>query len=74
VTARERSSGFGFAVFTTHLDRWGTLARLEAARLIVARVTLAPQLPVVVLGDFDAEEESAPLDVCRTSGLRDAFS
>jgi endonuclease/exonuclease/phosphatase family metal-dependent hydrolase len=73
VTGRERSSGFRFAVFNTHLDRWGTLARLEAARLIVARVTLAPQLPAVVLGDFNAEEDSEPLDLFRTSGLRDTF-
>ncbi|MDQ4109288.1 MAG: endonuclease/exonuclease/phosphatase family protein [Actinomycetota bacterium] len=73
VTGEERSSGFRFAVFNTHLDRWGTLARLEAARLIVARITLASQLPAVVLGDFNAEEDSEALDVFRTSGLRDTF-
>ena len=57
---RDRALGLRFAAFNTHLDRWGSLARLEASRLIVARVALAPELPAVVMGDFNAEEASEP--------------
>jgi endonuclease/exonuclease/phosphatase family metal-dependent hydrolase len=62
-----------FAVFNTHLDRGGPLARLEAARLIVTRIALAADLPAVVLGDFNAEEASEPLETFRVAGFRDTF-
>jgi endonuclease/exonuclease/phosphatase family metal-dependent hydrolase len=70
---RNHSGAAGFAVFNTHLDRWGTLARLEAARLIVGRIATAPQVSAVVLGDFNAEEDSEPMEVFRSVGLRDSF-
>lgn len=62
-----------FAVFNTHLDRWGALARLEAARLIVTRVGVAPELPSVVLGDMNAEEDSEPVQALLDAGLKDSF-
>lgn len=71
--ARNRVHGHTFAVFNTHLDRWGALARLEAARLIVARVAVAPELPSVVLGDFNAEEDSDALATFLQAGFRDTF-
>lgn len=73
VRLRDRSSGFRFAVFNTHLDRWGALARAEAARVIVARVSIAPGIPSIILGDFNAEEDSEPLAAMRTAGFRDTF-
>ncbi len=62
-----------FAVFNTHLDRWGSLARLEAARLIVTRVGVAPELPSVVLGDMNAEEGSDTVQALLDAGLKDSF-
>jgi endonuclease/exonuclease/phosphatase family metal-dependent hydrolase len=73
VKLRDRGQDMRFAVFNTHLDRWGSLARLEAVRLILARVALAPDLPSVVLGDFNADERSEPLQTFRTAGFRDTF-
>lgn len=70
---QERDSGRRFAVFNTHLDRWGTLARLEAARVIVTEVSVAAEVPSVVLGDFNAEEDSDPLATFRAAGFRDTF-
>ncbi|HEX2031363.1 MAG TPA: endonuclease/exonuclease/phosphatase family protein [Actinomycetota bacterium] len=70
---RDRDSGARFAVFNTHLDRWGALARLEAARLIVTRISVAADLPAVVLGDFNAEEGSEPMAAFAAAGLRDTF-
>jgi endonuclease/exonuclease/phosphatase family metal-dependent hydrolase len=69
----DRVSGVRCAVFNTHLDRGGAVARAEAARIIVARATVAPGLPVLVLGDFNAREDSEPLDTFRAAGLRDSF-
>ena len=73
VRLRDEISGVRFALFNTHLDRWGQLARLEAARLIVGRLALAPDRPSVVLGDFNAEEPSQPVEAFRAAGLRDTF-
>ncbi len=70
---QDRQSGLTFAVFNTHLDRWGAIARFEATKLIVTRVGLAPDVPAVVLGDFNAEEDSEPLVAFRSAGLRDSF-
>jgi endonuclease/exonuclease/phosphatase family metal-dependent hydrolase len=69
----ERASGQRFAVFNTHLDRWGELARLEGARLIVTRTQLAAGLPFLVMGDLNAGEDSEPLEVLRAAGLVDTF-
>jgi endonuclease/exonuclease/phosphatase family metal-dependent hydrolase len=69
----DRSSGLRFAVFNTHLDNRGAMARLEAARIIVADATVAPGLPSIILGDFNAEERSGPLDTLREAGLIDTF-
>jgi endonuclease/exonuclease/phosphatase family metal-dependent hydrolase len=73
VTLRDMASGVRFAAFNTHLDRWGELARLEAARLIVARLELAPDRPAVVLADLNAEEASESVETFRAAGLRDTF-
>jgi endonuclease/exonuclease/phosphatase family metal-dependent hydrolase len=70
---KERGSAARFAVFNTHLDVKGSLARLEAAKLIVARITIAPELPSVVLGDLNAAEDSDPLAAFRAGGFRDTF-
>jgi endonuclease/exonuclease/phosphatase family metal-dependent hydrolase len=69
----DRSSGLRAAIFNTHLDRWGVLARLEASRLIVARASLTPDLPTVVMGDLNAPESSEPLVTFRSAGLLDTF-
>ncbi|MGH3927344.1 MAG: hypothetical protein ACRDTT_31520 [Pseudonocardiaceae bacterium] len=69
----ERETGWRFAVFNTHLDRWGVKARVEAARLIVARAALAQGLRYVAMGDFNAYEDAEPLAILRAAGLRDTF-
>lgn len=62
-----------FVVFNTHLDRWGALARLEAAKLIVKRIELAGRLPTIVMGDLNAEEGSVVLATLHRAGFRDTF-
>lgn len=73
IRLRERDSDFRFATFNTHLDVKGSLARAEAAKLIVTRTALVPDLPSVVLGDFNAAEKSDPLMILTAAGFRDTF-
>jgi endonuclease/exonuclease/phosphatase family metal-dependent hydrolase len=70
---KERGSSARFAVFNTHLDVKGSVARLEAAKLIVARIAIAPELPSVVMGDLNATEDADPLATFRGAGFRDTF-
>jgi endonuclease/exonuclease/phosphatase family metal-dependent hydrolase len=70
---RDRQDGARFAVFNTHLDVWGAEARIEGARLIVARRAIAPDAPALVIGDLNAGEASGPLDVLRGAGFVDTF-
>ncbi|HEX2058913.1 MAG TPA: endonuclease/exonuclease/phosphatase family protein [Actinomycetota bacterium] len=73
VRLKEHVSDLRFAVFNTHLDRWGAVARSEAAKVIVARRALAGDVPAVLLGDLNAEEGSEPVETLRAAGFRDSF-
>lgn len=70
---KDRASKQPIAVFNTHLDVWGSVARLEAARLIVTRLAVVPGIPSVVMGDLNADEDSEPLEALRAGGLTDTF-
>ncbi len=73
VRVRERVSEVRFAVFNTHLDRWGKVARSEAAKVIVARAAVAEDVPTVLLGDLNAEEDSEPVATLTGAGFRDTL-
>ena len=70
---RERGSGVRFATFNTHLDVWGKLARVEAAKVILTKVDVAAGMPSIVMGDFNAAEDSEPVEILRSAGFRDTF-
>ncbi len=64
-----------FYVFNCHFDHIGELARLESAKLITQKIAALNQenYPVIWLGDFNCEPESAPIkyitqnfDDCKT--------
>ena len=60
-------------VINAHFDHIGQQARLESARLIGRFAAGRGELPTVVLGDFNAGEQSAPLKALAEAGLRDTF-
>lgn len=61
---RDRATGSVFAVLNAHLDHEGTRARVEAARLLLARAAaVAGGGSVVLTGDLNAEPGSEPLGV-----------
>lgn len=73
----ERASGRGLYVFNVHLDHQGKTARLEAARLVAARIaSRAHADPVVLLGDFNTGPQTPPIRVLLEDGqvvLRDVW-
>ena len=72
---RDKQGNGTLHCITTHFDHRGAQARLESARLLAARAAeVAPEIPIVVLGDFNAVgEDSAPWDVLCGGVLRDAW-
>ncbi|MBL7008350.1 MAG: endonuclease/exonuclease/phosphatase family protein [Planctomycetes bacterium] len=73
---RTAPAGTRFLAVGTHFDHRGELARLESARLIVQQVAAIDnewRAPVVILGDFNAGEGSAPMEAIRRSGYIDSF-
>ena len=70
---RDRTSGAELLAMNTHFDHRGAEAREQSARVIVARAAERADLPLVLTGDLNAGESSAPLDVLRAAGLRDTF-
>ena len=57
---RDRSGQKSFFLFNTHFDHVGEQARQESAKLLLQRIqSLAPSLPVIVTGDFNAAASSA---------------
>lgn len=71
---RHKESGFEFAYFNTHLDNSGAQARLLGAKMILERMK-AMSLPVMVGGDFNADQLSDPYKVFNTSNLvKDSYA
>ena len=56
---RDRAAGRTFLAMNTHFDHVGEEARRRSASLIVEKATaLAGELPIILLGDFNAEPDS----------------
>lgn len=52
-----------FWVFNTHFDHVGDVARVESSKLILKKISEinSKNLPVVLTGDFNLKEETAPI-------------
>jgi endonuclease/exonuclease/phosphatase family metal-dependent hydrolase len=67
---KEKKSGVRFAVFNTHFDHRGSIARLESSRLLMKQIRqIAGELPVILTGDFNANPDSEPIQVIVKSGF-----
>ncbi|MBL9189702.1 MAG: endonuclease/exonuclease/phosphatase family protein [Opitutaceae bacterium] len=59
VRLRDRTSGRDFVFANTHFDHRGTIARLESAKLLSARLPkLAAGGPAILVGDFNINEDT----------------
>ncbi len=69
-----KSDGLGFYVYATHFDHEGVTARLESAKLLARKIgdRLHDDAPVVLVGDLNASETSAPIKALKKT-LADTF-
>ena len=72
---REKSTGIVFFFFNVHFDHVGIIARKESAKLILDKIkTLAGDLPTMLTGDFNVDQNSESYLVLNNSNiLTDAY-
>lgn len=68
-----KTKGKRFAVFNTHFDQAGVTARVESARLLVARLESVAYMPRLCLGDLNADEKTDAVRILAAAGFRDTF-
>lgn len=72
VILKNKETGFTYAHFNTHLDHVGSQAPAESVALISAKIAeIAPDIPVVLTGDFNFREGSANYENILKCGLSD---
>ncbi len=67
----EKESKIKFWVFNTHLDHVGFKAREESAQLILSKIKKinTNNHPLILMGDFNAESNSKPVQIIKTDLL-----
>jgi endonuclease/exonuclease/phosphatase family metal-dependent hydrolase len=71
---RDIPSGREFFVFNTHLDHVSQYAREMSIRLILDYISkMASGLPVILMGDFNVEEDNVVYRTITEYGLKDAY-
>ena len=69
---RDKETGFTYAHFNVHFDHVGRVAQAESVSLITAKIAeIAPDMPVVMTGDFNVAEGSPCYNALVENGLRD---
>lgn len=69
---KDKNTGFTYAHFNTHFDHVGNAAQAESAALISAKIAeIAPDIPVVLTGDFNTREGSSVYENILSCGLKD---
>ena len=72
---KDNKTGKRLAVFNTHFDHRGSLARIESARLLVSEVEkIAGDLPVIITGDFNATPDSEVITILTDNNNNIALS
>ncbi len=62
VIIKEKLTGAKIAVFNTHFDHAGEVAKKESAKLLLLKINeLAGGIPVIVTGDFNSVPDSEPV-------------
>ncbi len=67
---KDLQNGRSFIFMNTHFDHKGKIAREESAKLILTKAhTLATGLPIILTGDFNADEKSQAYSTLANSGI-----
>lgn len=71
---RDKRSNIQFFVFNTHLDHISQYARENSTRLILNTIQMmAPGFPVILMGDFNADENNNVYKMITEFGLKDTY-
>ena len=71
----EKESKLKFFCFNTHFDHVGVQARVESAKLILEQIKkIAGDAPVILMGDFNFDQNSEGFQVLNASNLEDSYS
>lgn len=69
---KDKTTGFVYAHFNTHLDHTSAIARAESVAVITTKIAeIAPDIPVVLTGDFNFPEGSDNYNNVLSCGLKD---
>lgn len=72
VILENKETGFTYAHFNAHFDHVGNIAKAESVSLISRKITeIAPDIPVILTGDFNVAELSKNYRRVLESGMRD---
>ena len=70
----DKESNIEFFVFNTHLDHISQYARENGTRVILSTIQMmAPGFPVILMGDFNADEENNVYKMITEFGLKDTY-
>jgi len=74
-TLRHLASKTEFLVMNVHFDHVGVIARAESAKLLLEKAkTMFPELPLIVMGDFNVDQDNESYALLHKSGVvEDAF-
>ena len=68
---KDKTTNFVYAHFNTHFDHVGKVAQSESVPLLASRIaTIAPDIPVVLTGDFNVSEGSEIYNKLISCGLK----
>ncbi len=69
---KNKTTNFVYAHFNTHFDNVGAVAKAESVPLLASRIAAtAPDIPVVLTGDFNSREGSEIYNKLLSCGLKD---
>lgn len=69
---KDKQTGFTYAHFNTHFDHVSDVAQAESVAIISAKVAeIAPDIPVVLTGDFNFNETAGHYDNLLSCGFKD---
>lgn len=69
---KDKQTGFTYAHFNTHFDHVSDVAQAESVAIISAKVAeIAPDIPVVLTGDFNFTETAGHYDNILSCGFKD---
>ena len=63
VILKDNASEKEFAVFNTHLDHASNAAKINGIKLIMSKISEYGTLPIVLMGDFNSNEDSKTYEI-----------